>query len=166
MNKPPDFKKAETYALKVLDQNFITSWPVPVKELVEFHGLGLILSDFSNGKISGVIDLDKKYLYINSADSSQRRRFTIAHELGHWVLHQKELSLNKDIAVCYRLPLGAKENDRIEKKANCFAANLLIPKKMLCKAIANLKNPSDAHLAKMFNVSQPVVGYQKKLNKL
>lgn len=158
----PDFKKAETSALKILDENFITSWPIPVEELIEFHGLGLILSDFTDGEISGVIDLNKKYLYINSADSSQRRRFTIAHELGHWVLHQPELVTNKEIAVLYRRPLGTEENDRLEQEANCFAANLLVPEEMLRKAITDSKDKSDKYLAEIFNVSRSVIGYRRK----
>lgn len=167
MSETPDFKKAEASALKVLDENFITSWPIPVEELIEFHGLGLILSDFADGEISGVIDLNKKYLYINSADSPQRRRFTIAHELGHWVLHQQELAANQEIAVLYRRPLGTEENDRLEQEANCFAANLLVPEEMLRKAIDDSKDESDAicsdtYLAEIFNVSRSVIGYRRK----
>lgn len=167
MNETPDFKKAEASAYKVLDENFITSWPIPVEELIEFHGLGLILSDFPDGEISGVIDLNKKYLYINSVDSPQRKRFTIAHELGHWVLHQQELATNKEIAVLYRRPLGTEESDRLEQEANCFAANLLVPEKMLRKAIDDSKDESDTicsdtYLAEIFNVSRSVIGYRRK----
>jgi len=167
MNESPDFKKAEASALKVLEENFITSWPVPVEELIEFQGLGLILSEFTDGEISGVIDLNKKYLYINSSDSSQRQRFTIAHELGHWILHRPELAANEEIAVLYRRPLGTVENNVLEQEANCFAANLLVPEVMLRRAIKQVNDKSgneasDAHLAKIFNVSRSVIGYRKK----
>lgn len=167
MSETPDYKKAEKAALEILQENFITSCPVPVEELIEFHGLGLILSDFSNGEISGVIDLKKKYLYINSMDSSQRRRFTIAHELGHWVLHQAELSDNQELAVLYRRPLGREGEDRLEQEANYFAANLLVPKELLRDIIHNKKGESsegslNAHLAKIFNVSESVIGYRRK----
>jgi Zn-dependent peptidase ImmA (M78 family) len=166
MNEIPGFKKAETSALKILEDNFITSWPIPVEELIEFHGLGLIFSEFTDGEISGVIDLNKKYLYINSADSPQRQRFTIAHELGHWILHQPELNSNRDIAVLYRRPIGD-DDDRLEQEANCFAANLLVPEILLRDALMYRKESAndiseDAYLAKIFNVSRSVIGYRRK----
>lgn len=167
MSEMPDYKKAEDAALTILKENFITSAPVPIEELIEFHGLGLILSDFSDGEISGVIDLKKRYLYINSLDSPPRRRFTIAHELGHWVLHQPELSTNQELAVLYRRPIGREENDRIEQEANCFAANLLVPEGLLRDVIHSKKSESfegsrNAYLAKIFNVSESVIGYRIK----
>ncbi len=166
MSQTPDYKKAEKAALEILQENFITSYPIPVEELIEFHGLGLILSDFSNGEISGVIDLKKKYLYINSMDSPQRRRFTIAHELGHWILHQTELSANQELAVLYRRPIGREGEDRLEQEANCFAANLLVPEEFLRDVIQSKKNesagsPLNAYLAKIFNVSESVIGYRR-----
>lgn len=167
MKEIPDFKKAEAAALKILQENYITSWPVPVEELIEFHGLGLILSEFTDGEISGVIDLNKKYLYINFSDSPQRKRFTIAHELGHWILHRTELAANQEIAVLYRRPLGTEEIDVLEQEANCFAANLLVPEVMLRKAIEQVSSVSgkescDSHLAEIFNVSRSVIGYRRK----
>lgn len=54
-----------------------------------------------------------------------RRRFTIAHELGHWVLHEKHSQVvactNKDLLVAYHA--SPEESD-----ANVFGSTLLMPR--------------------------------------
>lgn len=158
MSYQADFKRAEEAARKTLQENFISQAPIPVEELIEFEGLGLILSKFDDGEIAGVINLEKKYLLVNSNDSVTRQRFTIAHELGHWILHRKLMESNKDIAVLYRKPLGETDSDPLEQEANCFAANLLVPKDMLKEALE--KSKEEAFLANYFNVSRSVIGYR------
>jgi Zn-dependent peptidase ImmA (M78 family) len=162
----PDLKKAEQEALRVLQENYITSAPVPIVDLLEFIGLGLIRSEFADGEISGVIDLEKKYLYVNKNDSFERQRFTIAHELGHWILHRSEMQSNKEIAVLYRRSIGTSENPAWEQEADCFAGNLLVPEFLLKRTIAELEKTGlaeDALLAKQFEVSRPVIGYRRRL---
>lgn len=55
-----------------------------------------------------------------------RRRFTIAHELGHWFLHPshgQDLLLGEDKAARYN------KSDWMEVEANTFASELLMPRK-------------------------------------
>lgn len=160
MKHEPEYAKAKLEAEKILRENFITQAPIPVEELVEFEGLGLIRTQFEDGAIAGVINLEKKYLLINANDSLTRQRFTIAHELGHWILHKEFMQLNKDMAVLYRKPLGEAESDAFEREANCFAANLLVPEEMLREAIKS--GYDEASLASRFNVSRSVIGYRCK----
>jgi hypothetical protein len=61
-----------------------------------------------------------------------RRRFTIAHELGHWELHaaySQMLCSAEDMRDYGRSPL--------EVEANCFAAELLMPYSHLAAACEN-----------------------------
>ncbi len=84
--------------------------------------------------ISGLLLPSVGEIWVNAAEAREwptRRRFTIAHELGHWVLHQRgQTSLFcrhgsvgvPDEAAEERPPL-----DPIEEEANYFAAGLLMP---------------------------------------
>jgi len=65
---------------------------------------------------------------------------------------------NKDTAILLRLPIGSNETDPLEKEANCFAANLLVPKYLLDK----YKDKDVADLAKLFNVSKDVIRFRLK----
>ncbi len=155
----PDFEKAQKEAEKILRENYITQAPVPVEELVEYEGLGLIRTKFDNGDVAGVINLETKYLLVNSADSERRQRFTIAHELGHWLLHEELMYSNRNLAVLFRNPIG-EEQDAFEKEANFFAANLLVPNNMLADAVK--MHQDNNVLANLFNVSISVIGFRRK----
>src|SRR6185312_712682 len=71
---------------------------------------------------------------INSSEASVRQRFTIAHELGHFVLHPQ-----KDAFVDFRKERGAGEvRPPRERHADMFAAALLMPRKLLLKDFRRL----------------------------
>lgn len=159
MKDQPNYTKAEEAARSTLQDNFIFQAPIPVEELVEYEGLGLIRTRFDDGEIAGVINLETKYLLVSSTDSETRQRFTIAHELGHWMLHKEQMKENKNLAVLYRKPLG-REEDSLEQEANCFAANLLVPEDMLKEALH--RNLDEVSLASHFKVSRAVIGFRRK----
>ncbi|WP_460881211.1 ImmA/IrrE family metallo-endopeptidase [Pontibacter rugosus] len=64
----------------------------------------------------------------NPVESVVRQRFTIAHELGHFVLHQKysELFIDKEKPLFRNQESSTGEHKR-EKEANAFAAAILMP---------------------------------------
>lgn len=92
-------------------------------------------------------------IFVNPDAGPERRRFTIAHELGHFVLHrarQGSFRCDKE-SVHFGLDTAAV----IEREADEFASNILMPGDVVRDAIANrridLKVLSD--LAKTFEVS-------------
>src|SRR5580700_6717053 len=99
--RAPDYKNAMSMAQKVLDASFITEPPVDVYALAESNGLQLKIVDFSEfPNICGAIILiknegdpiyDSATIMVSHSDPVARQRFTVAHELGHWILHKAEL---------------------------------------------------------------------------
>lgn len=97
-----------------------------------------------------------------------RSRFSIAHELGHYLLHKDSRSLfidKRNFAVYHRNELSSTGEDRLEIEANRFAAALLMPTDMLRNEIT--KNDFDlgdeevqSSLAKRFNVSTQAMAYR------
>jgi hypothetical protein len=84
-------------------------------------------------------------------------RFSIAHELGHYVLHSQ----------LGQIPLVAKRsrlNERAEWEANWFAASLLMPETEFRKEHA--VNPDPWYLASRFLVSPEAAKVRKKTLKL
>ena len=109
-----------------------------------------------SSEISGLLDFQNKIIFINIADSPARQRFTIAHELGHALLHRPELQNNPNLGIFYRKPLHDEIfNSSEEQQANCFAANLLVPEKILRKIYSSCQ--SHTLLANIFNVSRQVI---------
>ena len=63
-------------------------------------------------------------IFVNEDSSPERRRFTIAHELGHFVLHRaKRRTFNCDKAAVH---LSLESAGVIEREADEFASNLLM----------------------------------------
>ncbi|MDN3711933.1 ImmA/IrrE family metallo-endopeptidase [Paracoccus cavernae] len=136
----------------------LKSPPVPVYQIAEQSGVDVVFADFGPhaATVAGFCDFENAKLYVNRDDRSERQQFTIAHELGHWLLH-KELFLT-DPARYPVLPRFAHpDRDNVyEKEANCFAANLLVPERLL----APIKKAPVQDLARAFGVSPTMMGYR------
>lgn len=92
-------------------------------------GLGFIVYDacFKDRQIAGKVVDNKttRAIYVNKDDIPARKRFTVAHEIGHIILHHP-LNEKPFEKIDYR---GANSTfDRKEWEANRFAAALLMPK--------------------------------------
>lgn len=85
-------------------------------------------------------------IIVPSHTSPTRDRFTIAHELGHFVVHyawrksQSELKNVKMMAL-------RRDSERVEWEANWFAAAFLMPSDAFRKKYAELHNNVDATAA-------------------
>ncbi len=158
----PDYRKARSKAAEVLRVNRIVRPPVAPREIAQSYGLTVdvvdLPADLSN--VAGFIDFGAKQILVNSAEHYNRQTFTIAHELGHFLLHKDLFDAHPDqYKVLLRMPVGS-QVDPIEKEANAFAADLLVPLDML-KLYRKYATESD--LAKLFAVSSEVIRYRMKL---
>lgn len=153
-----NYNAAKQAAETIWKEMCISTPPLPILEVVENYGLSVFEVSFTEQpNASGLIDVEKKIIYINEQDTPAHKRFTIAHELGHLLLHDnEEISLKPELAVYYRKPIGGEILD-YEKEANWFAANLLVPM-FLLKKYTDL---SDAEAAELFAVSQQVIRYRR-----
>ena len=112
----------------------------------------------SISKVGGKIQI-----WVNPFDAEVRRRFTVAHELGHYI--NGDLKEGKDIFdtpdTLYR---SDGKSDSREVKANKFAAELLVPEKHIYEQAKNITNNAEnesvradifiKEMAKRFNVSK------------
>ena len=147
-------------ANEVLGKNYVTEPPVNIADIAKNYGLSIKEVTIEQPTVAGFIDPQSKTIYVSSSDSPARKAFTVAHELGHWLLHgDKLVSEPNKYAILYRQPLGESNKDPIEKQANCFAANLLVPKKFLDKY---QKDPvyTPEIIADIFGVSKEVIGFR------
>ena len=108
--------------------------------------------------VSGVIQYKndegtpKPVLFINRDHPTERKAFTLAHELGHFVLHPHADKFRVD-----RFDYSQPTAESIEEtEANYFAASLLVPKDRL-EQIQKVSKGDIAFTAKYFGVSKPVI---------
>jgi Zn-dependent peptidase ImmA (M78 family) len=105
---------------------------------------------------SGKVALDEKYggksgyaIFVNRNHHSHRRRFTIAHEIAHFVLHRNLIGEGIFDDGLYRSGLPSK----VEYAANRMAADILMPWHLINAAMdRGITNPTA--LALHFKVSE------------
>lgn len=91
---------------------------------------------------------------INSLHNEKRQRFTLAHELGHYILHKEKNSEFKD-AVFFRNEVL----DSMEYKANEFASELLMPESSVRNSVnEGIRNIGE--LSDLFGVSAAAMKYR------
>lgn len=128
-------KRAELKAQQVLEQAGIRKAPIVVEEILMRFGIRVRSEPF-DGDISGMLyrDADGKraVIGVNANHSSHRQRFTIAHELGHYLLHRgRPMIVDKTVRVNRRDRTSSMATDREEIEANAFAAELLMPRNLV-----------------------------------
>ncbi len=100
-------------------------------------------------------------IVVQATDSKNRRRFTVAHELGHFVYRGATSAIDEDQYeyVDQRSSLAQAGTDKVEVFANQFAAELLMPESVVREASRRMKHATAA-LAAAFGVSQEAMSYR------
>ena len=123
--------------------------PVPIEELSGWLGFQIVLLSGMEDDFSGIVSLRDRLIGINAHHHPRRRRFSIAHELGHVVLaHPPE----------HRITLEASR--RLDREANRCAAELLMPLGLLMPHLA--RRLSLVQLATIFAVSEQAMVHRLK----
>jgi Zn-dependent peptidase ImmA (M78 family) len=150
----PDFTRARRDALGMLKRLAIEVPPVDPVKLAREQGLTVYFARFSGEyvKVSGFYDCEDSAIFVNSDEYPLRQTFTVAHELGHFVMH-KEWARSAAYEILMRDSLYSGD-DPHEKEANSFAANLLVPRFMLDQY---WKSMPLEQLSQLFAVSVPVI---------
>jgi Zn-dependent peptidase ImmA (M78 family) len=136
--------------------------PVPVEQLACLAGARIHYEPF-DGQVSGMVYRQADgiaVIGVNSAHAITRQRFSIAHELGHLILHEDEtFHVDESSPVRFRDGQSSLATKNTEIEANQFAAELLMPVDLLMKEIQSLPDnlePEEAilELAHRFEVSE------------
>lgn len=152
--------------LKALN-HFIKKFPVDVEGLVLALG-GSVNRAYLADDISGMLECenDKFFITVNEEDSETRQRFTIAHEIGHYMLHRSLIGEGLDDSRAYRsTDKGKYHNTKIGKQqeieANRFAAQILMPKNEVGRLKAEQRDVY--YMASHFNVSKEAMSIRADL---
>lgn len=120
-----NFIRAKARAIELLKQYGVDSPDFEIEDVAYALGVDIEHGGIENADAwllrrengTGVIRLNSKII------SPERRRFSIAHELGHWILHPKMSQGH----LCFATDLQDYRRSSEEAEANYFAASLLMP---------------------------------------
>ncbi len=131
------YKLAEELKIKILEESF----------------------DEEEKELSGILYEDSKkgwVIRINRCHHPNRKRYTVAHEIGHWCLHKHDKKLFKD-----KIFFRGGEKSKTEWQANQFASEILMPEDEFRRKVnSGITKVED--LAKEFKVSTIAVRIRAK----
>ena len=161
------YKSIDEKAGKLLQQSEALALPVNLNRIVECLGLSLNEKPLEN-EYSGFLAVKEKTIVVNLNHPPARRRFTIAHEIGHYQLHRRseDIPVFIDRAVYHRKESVAGVDHLMEMQANAYAAGLLMPEALLDEYLEDhpaldLEKPADIKtLAEEFEVSRPAMEFR------
>jgi Zn-dependent peptidase ImmA (M78 family) len=150
----------ETKARELRQAHEVDTIPVRVIALANALGMEVRGAEFKRPNYVGMLSKRNGVVTINYRlnDPEYRKRFTIAHELGHFVLHVSDDPRFVDSEVnLYRFNT-TEDSDAAKREiqANMFAAALLMPERQVRKFWAETR--SIGEMARIFKVSRQAMG--------
>jgi Zn-dependent peptidase ImmA (M78 family) len=139
----------------------VAEYPVKVGELAQALGIEVFRSPLPP-KISGMIRPSQSggegyEIRVNKYEVPERQRFTLAHEIAHFLLHKSDLRSGVVDSVMYRSALTSRK----EAEANRLAADIVMPMDAVRRELAATGGVADEdsakQLAHMFKVSLPAM---------
>lgn len=184
-------QKAKTFLLQYHPTFEI---PIPIEDIIDV-GMGLNIFPFprlyKDFGLNGFLSKDRTTIYVDEIQYEQfneKYRFTLAHEIGHYILHEQCYSdlpfKTPDEYFIWRNSIPSEEISYFETQADWFAGQLLVPTIQLeqsCKAIIDkyldkikkiTRIPDDFwsyasnEIARHFEVNPPVIEIRIRKEKI
>lgn len=154
----PKLRAARERARNLVSKYSVPS--VPVVEVAETNGVNVVFVDLGKyaESVAGFLDFRERRIYVNKADGPERQRFTIAHELGHWMLHREAFEREPDRYPVLPRFQSVDKSNAFEQEANAFASELLVPEHLL----KQVRHAPPSALASIFNVSRTMMEIRLK----
>ncbi len=136
-------KRARLIARQIFDQ-FGSELPVDIRAIAESYNI-VIRTRQLDEAVSGLLVVKNGHatIGVNENHHPNRQRFTIAHEIGHFLLHRSSSQVFIDATpIFFRDETSSDGSQRQEIEANAFAAELLMPEHLLRQHLVN--HPLDA----------------------
>ncbi|WNY69987.1 ImmA/IrrE family metallo-endopeptidase [Borreliella andersonii] len=150
-------ENSKVYSDYIISKHKILLIPVPIIKIAMGEDLKIFEINFQDKHkdFSGYIKLNEKSLYINENMSLENKRFTIAKNLGHYLMHQdqfKNLSKNENY-------YNDIQDSQMVTEANIFAANILVPTTTLKLKLSRYKSKEcpQKTIAKEFQVTENII---------
>ena len=115
--------------------------PISLEDIIEDENLNVFYDSYELNTFDGMTVYDKKHFFIHlnidkgNFAGSERGRFTLAHELGHYFIDSHRIGLKKGLLKPHPSKFNLKQHAEIEQEANYFASCLLMPEKQFKEEI-------------------------------
>ena len=136
-SSPIPTEELEMKAGDLLQEAGMAQAPVPVDEIAQYLGIRVDEAELGE-ECSGMLvrEEESAVIGVNMNHHEHRKRFTIAHEIAHFMLHGGEAYIDKPPHIDFRAADSGSGTQQEETEANQFAAALLMPADQVRAAVA------------------------------
>jgi hypothetical protein len=136
--------------------SFADGWPSDIELAVHLALPGFVVCELHSlpEGVSGIVDMADHSIGVNASHPRNRKRFAIAHEIGHVFLSHPQ----------YVFPLRGRQDSILEREANIFAGEFLVPRDALLGAFRRCRDWEK--LAEEFMVDREVMLYRFRETRL
>jgi len=151
------FAELAELAEQIAEDN-LSKGQVNLEKIARKNKIRIIEGEYGDGFLGELVhERGRFYIHLNKTkyDLPGRKRFTIAHEYGHYFNDSHRNTLKQGISLAHTADYNMFSHNPIEKQANHFASNLLLPKKRFIKKCSKLEPGFESVLAlkQLFNTS-------------
>ena len=151
---------------ELLEACSVSKAPVPVKRIAKHLHIEIRYSAAREGVSGALVSKGGKvFIAVNDTHHENRQRFTVAHEIAHYLLHKmgEPVHFDEDFRVYNRDKTSSLATDPKEIEANQFAAELLMPKKFVLNDFSATRGDRSGvvvRLANKYQVSPQAMEYR------
>ncbi|WP_286727658.1 MULTISPECIES: ImmA/IrrE family metallo-endopeptidase [Sphingobacterium] len=137
-------KKLINNLANYVSENFIEGHRVNLIKIVEYEELPVYFDHYENTFDGMLVYMDSMFhIHINidkgNIINSKRGRFTLAHELGHYLIDEHRIALKYGMISSHQSKNGLLNKDLIELEADYFASCVLMPEALFKDSCARRK---------------------------
>ena len=130
----------ENMAEGILDECWDGSYPINIEAICDYLGIAIVPVSrlFESFGVDAFIAVDFRTIYVDESEfrkCSSRYRFSIAHEIGHFVLHREYFPSRVDTLDEWAGAMTRGDCSYIEYQANHFAGYLLAPENEIVQVL-------------------------------
>lgn len=136
-------KELSDLAEFIANEYFVDTFICPYK-LAKIYKISYTFEEYGNA-FDGLLEhrSGKFHIYLNSRKAKHiyepRVRFTLAHELGHYLIDEHRNALKSGLSPSHPSFTNFSSDNEVELEADFFASSLLIPKSRLLKDVFRRK---------------------------
>ena len=115
-------------------------FPIDAEAICDYLRVSILPIDglAKSFQVDAFISSDFKKIYVDQQEfekGSYRYRFSLAHELGHYILHREYFSSRIEDFEEWQGFVRGYTNDYVERQANYFAGSLLMPEMEMVRVL-------------------------------
>lgn len=129
-----EYKKMQGPTREILDR-YLSEYPVKLGQIAKELGVSIKVSSMNTGVSGQIMQEDGRYIIrVNRHEARERQRFTIAHELAHFLLHKPVIDSSPE-GITDNVLYRSGEPERIEYEANRLAADIVMPMPLIQRVL-------------------------------